>query len=187
MRVTAAVITLLGAVQATPCWSQDISEQRRIVVDGYGEVKTMPDLATLSYTLRGEGTTSDEAVKAMVAMGKTIHAMLYTIDKAVEPKTADVKVVPVKDSECKDRQYEADNQLSKGVCAIDRFSSWCVGSSSGALFSLSRIVTGCVGAEMLASSAVIILRGTMALRVSALTAIPRSASRSRSAPCEDTI
>ena len=118
MRSMIAAVALLTASHSTIAWSQPALDQPKVIVDGYGEVKTMPDVVTMSYTLRGEGATSDEAVKAMVATGMKIHAMLYTVDKRVDPKTEDVKVVPVKGSACKDRNYDSDNQLSKGVCAI---------------------------------------------------------------------
>lgn len=85
---------------------------------GFGEVKTMPDVATITYTLRGEGATSDEAVREMVSAGNRIEAALYRLDTAAEPKTDDVRVKPVKASTCKDRDYDSDDQLSKGACAI---------------------------------------------------------------------
>ena len=113
MIVAAALVAASRAVSA-----QAAAEQPKIIVDGYGEVKAMPDVATLSYTVRGEGATSDEAVKAMVAKGRTIHAMLLTVDKALELTSGDVRVTPVKGRDCKVRDYDEDDQLSQGACAI---------------------------------------------------------------------
>jgi uncharacterized protein YggE len=112
------VAALLAACQSGTATAQAAPEQPRIIVDGRGEVKTMPDVATLSYTVRGEGTTSDEAVRAMAAKGRTIHAMLLTLDKTLEMTSDEVRVTPVKGSACKDRDYDGDDQLSKGVCAV---------------------------------------------------------------------
>ena len=44
---------------------QAVPERPRIVVDGYGDIKTPPDLATITYTVRGEGSSSDSAVRSM--------------------------------------------------------------------------------------------------------------------------
>src|SRR5262245_34559667 len=118
MRRSIAVAALFAAFQASAAWSQVSTDQPRIIVDGNGEVKTMPDEATINYTLRGEGTTSDEAVKAMVSQGKTIHAMLRTVDNVIEPRTDDFHVMPVKGNACKDGEYDYGDKLSTGDCAI---------------------------------------------------------------------
>jgi uncharacterized protein YggE len=112
------VIALAFLAIWQPALAQTLPDQPKIVVDGYAEVRTMPDVATIGYTLRGEGTTSDEAVKAMVAMGSKIHAMLRTVEPGIEPKSDDVRVTPVKGSACRDRDYDSDDQLSKGACAV---------------------------------------------------------------------
>src|SRR4051794_14662541 len=79
----------------------------------------MPDVAVISYILRGEGMTSDEAVRAMTVIGAKAEASLRRLDAAAEPKTEGVRVNPVRGSSCKDRDYDNnDDQLSKGVCAV---------------------------------------------------------------------
>jgi uncharacterized protein YggE len=99
--------------------AQPLTEQPRIVVDGYGEVKTMPDIATIGYTLRGEGSTSDEAVRAMVASGAQIEKALKSIDPNADPRTSDIKISPAKGSDCNDDRYDReDDRLSNGACAI---------------------------------------------------------------------
>jgi len=102
------------AVSAT---AQTPDQKPTIIVDGYGEVKTMPDVATISYTLRGEGTTSDAAVKAMVAMGVRIEGSLRSIDPAAEQRTNKVEVSAIRKPDCKERDYGPE-QLSTGECAI---------------------------------------------------------------------
>ena len=117
MRTMIASTVVLAALSSAAN-GQAAADQPKIIVDGYGEVKTMPDIATITYTLRGEGTTSDEAVKAMVAQGLKIHAMLHTVEASEAPQSDEVRVSPVKGSACKDREYGNDDQLSKGACAV---------------------------------------------------------------------
>jgi uncharacterized protein YggE len=89
----------------------------RIVVTGYGEVKYMPDVATIIYTVRGEGPTSDDAVRAMTASGARIDTAVHAIDAAAEPHTSEVRITPVRGAECKEEEYRPQ-QLSTGACAI---------------------------------------------------------------------
>jgi uncharacterized protein YggE len=96
---------------------QAVPERPRIVVDGYGEVKTPPDLATIEYTIRGEGSTSDDAVRAMTSSGGHIENALRAIDALAEPRTSDVRVTPVKSDDCKEQDY-GSTQLSSGPCAV---------------------------------------------------------------------
>ena len=119
MRKFTAAATLLAAAQASAGWSQAAPEPPKILVDGYGEVQTAPDLAVINYYVRGEGATSDDAVRAMTAMAAKIEASLHRIDAGSRPTTSGVRVSPVKSSACKDREYDSDDeQLSKGACAI---------------------------------------------------------------------
>ena len=106
---------LARTVSAQPV-IQAVPERPRIIVDGYGEVKMPPDLAAITYTVRGEGSTSDDAVRAMTAKGGRIEAALHKIDSAAEPRTGDVSIAPVKSDDCKDRVETP--QLSTGPCAI---------------------------------------------------------------------
>jgi len=108
--------TQITAVQAQPV-VQSVAERPRIIVEGYGEVKSAPDVAVIGYSLRGEGATSDDAVRAMVASGSRIEAALRTIDPAAQPKTGNVRVTAVTSSDCKERD-DGELQLSTGACAI---------------------------------------------------------------------
>lgn len=119
-RATLAVAVLVGGL-AQNAAAQPVIEgvppQPRIEITGFGEVKTMPDVATISYTIRGEGTSSDDAVHAMTASEARIQAALRAIDPAAEPLTSEVHVAAVKSDDCKDQPY-GNPQLSTGVCAI---------------------------------------------------------------------
>lgn len=119
MRTLIISATVLAASLSSAAWCQAAPEQPKIIVDGYGEVKTAPDVATIGYTLRGEGRTSDEAVRAMVAAGDQIESALRSMDAATDPRTSEVKVSPARSSACKDRDYDReDDQLSNGACAV---------------------------------------------------------------------
>lgn len=120
MRVYSIAFAFAGAA-AAPLSAQSIQttqERPSIIVDGHAEVKSMPDVATISYTLRGEGQTSDDAVRAMVAMGNRIQAALQGVDAAAEPHSDKVQVTPVKPGDCKEMQEETSLQISTGSCAI---------------------------------------------------------------------
>ena len=92
----------------------------RIEVTGYGEVKTPPDVATITYTVRGEGQTSDDAVRAMTASAARVDSAVHALDAGAEPQTSEVKVAAVRGSDCKDREY-GPAQLSTGTCAISGY------------------------------------------------------------------
>jgi uncharacterized protein YggE len=121
VHVILIALASLAAVQAAPAAPQAgfqlLPVPARMEVTGYGEVKYMPDIATIAYTIRGEGPTSDEAVRAMTAAAARIDAAVRGIDAATEPKTSDVKVAAVRSTDCKDQEYGAP-QLSTGPCAI---------------------------------------------------------------------
>lgn len=121
MHAILAALALSGAIQAGSGAPQAgfklVPVPARIRVAGYGEVKYMPDIATITYTVRGEGTTSDDAVRAMTASAARIDAALNAIDPAAEPRTSEVKIAPVRSDDCKEQGYGRP-QLSTGACAI---------------------------------------------------------------------
>lgn len=92
----------------------------RIEVSGYGEVKYMPDVATVGYTIRGEGLTSDDAVRSMTASAARIQAAIRAVDPAAEPKTSEVRIAEVRSTDCKEHSY-GPPQLSTGACAISGY------------------------------------------------------------------
>jgi uncharacterized protein YggE len=120
LHTTLIAIASFAAVQALgqpQTGFQLLPVPARLVVTGHGEVKYMPDIATITYTIRGEGATSDDAVRAMTASGARIDAALHSIDAAAEPHTSEVKVAAVRSDDCKEREY-GPPQLSAGACAI---------------------------------------------------------------------
>lgn len=116
MRILLAVAGA-AALGGSPALAQDIDKLPSILVAGHGEVETDPDRATFTYALRGEGPTSDDAVRAMVAMGKRIEAAIKSVDGDVDPRTGGVEAKAVKSPSCKEEEY-GPKQLSTGSCAI---------------------------------------------------------------------
>jgi len=111
------ILLTSGAVPAAAQMQVNVpASDNGIRVVGSAEVKALPDLAIITYTLRGEGQSSDDAVRAMATAGARIASAIGLIDPAAEPQTDKVQVTPVKGSECKERDYGA-KQLSTGVCA----------------------------------------------------------------------
>jgi uncharacterized protein YggE len=92
----------------------------RIVVNGYGNVKTPPNVATITYDVVGEGKSSDEALKALVAIAARVEQRLLTLDPDIQPKSSTLSVVGVRGTDCKTNDYDEDDhpKLSSGVCAI---------------------------------------------------------------------
>src|SRR5260221_13175569 len=91
--LAALVCTHTGTSWAQPVL-QTLPEGPRIIVDGQGEVKTAADVATISYTLRGEGPTSDDAVRAMVATGVRTEVAIHGVDANAKPREGAVTVTP---------------------------------------------------------------------------------------------
>ncbi len=102
-----------GPAFAQPAYAQSV-EPPRISVVGTGAVKTAPDRATIEYGVRGEGTTSDAAVGALVARRKQIEAGIDTFGAAVELRTGRVSVSEARGKDCSDE----DTRLSVGECSI---------------------------------------------------------------------
>jgi uncharacterized protein len=113
----AAVAAIQPAPAAPQAGFQLLPVPARMEVTGYGEVKTMPDVATINYIARGEGPGSDDAVRAMTASETRIDAAIHAIDRNAEPQTSEVKVAAVRSTDCKEQEY-GPQQLSTGACAI---------------------------------------------------------------------
>jgi uncharacterized protein len=121
MRLRFMLLAVLAVGQQTSAIAQPViqavPERPRIIVDGYGEVRTPPDVATISYAARGEGPTSDVAVRSMAATEARIRTALRGLDPNADPRTGDVRVSPVKSADCKESQDET-LQLSAGSCSV---------------------------------------------------------------------
>ncbi|MGI4730217.1 MAG: SIMPL domain-containing protein [Janthinobacterium lividum] len=113
MRAIAAVVLL-----ATPAIALAADEPTpRIIVAGTGSVQTPPDRATVGYTVRGEGATSDAAVAALVESRQRIEAGLGALARPVTIHAGKVAIRAVHDPRCKTDDDDAP-RLTSGTCAI---------------------------------------------------------------------
>jgi len=92
----------------------------KVTVNGYASVKTPPNIAHLSYEIVGEGKTSDDALKALVATAGRVQRGLLSLDPDIQPKSSTLGIVGVRGSDCKTDEYDEDDhpKLSTGACAI---------------------------------------------------------------------
>jgi uncharacterized protein YggE len=94
------------------------AEPSRIVVAGVGEVRTMPNFATASFKVRGEGATADAATGALVKMLEGVRREIASVSGVkVALATSEMNTNAVRGPECKSG-YDDGPQLSKGDCAI---------------------------------------------------------------------
>jgi uncharacterized protein YggE len=120
MLIGSALLAAAQAPAAPQAGFQLLPVPARIEVTGYGEVKTMPDVATITYSVRGEGPASDDAVRAMTASDARIDSAVHAIDPAAVPRTSEVRISPVRSTDCKEQEY-GPPQLSTGACAISGY------------------------------------------------------------------
>ena len=107
---------VLAAAQTSAASDSQIS---RIVVQGFGSVKNSPNVAEISYDVRGDGSTSDQAVAALVAKSAAIEKSLLSIDPALQIHSDSVRIQAVRPKDCDESDYGDDLvRLSTGECAI---------------------------------------------------------------------
>jgi len=115
MRVLALVI--LAAAPGSVAMAQ-AQQAPQILVSASGTAKTAPDMATINFTLRGEGTTSDEAATKLkdqaAAMSAAINGLL---PKAADFRSSNFSLAQVRSKECDASPY-GQQRLSTGACAI---------------------------------------------------------------------
>lgn len=80
-------------------------------------IPSPPDRTVVSFSIHGEGTTSDEAVRAMVARRDTIEKGLSGITAGPDIRAAQVAIAEVRGRDC-NRNIYGNPQLSTGECAI---------------------------------------------------------------------
>jgi uncharacterized protein YggE len=103
------------AAQRTP--ATEPNAPPRIVVEGVGSVKSKPNVATISYDVKGEGRTSDQAISALVATSAAVENALRSMDPALDLHSDTVKVQAVRGQSCKAEDDDIA-QLSSGPCAV---------------------------------------------------------------------
>jgi uncharacterized protein YggE len=110
------------SLAASSAWAQDTSPSAApsIQVVGVGIVKTAPDIASLSFDLRGEGATADKATQMLVDRQKAIVGALSALAGAdpIAIHTSDMKIEATRSPDCKGDRFDDSKRLSTGACAI---------------------------------------------------------------------
>lgn len=86
-----------------------------IRVIGHGLVRTPPDVATISFTVRGEGASSDLAVRALTTRRDAVEAALVG---GAQVTTGRLSVQEVRDKSCDAGDEDDKPRLSTGPCAV---------------------------------------------------------------------
>lgn len=110
--------SLIAVALAVPgaAFASEPQSPPRIVVEGHGSVASEPDLVTIGFTARGEGRSSDDAVKALVAVRQQADQAIASVIADGDIKDAKMQVVAVRGSACK---LDDDNpRFDSGPCAI---------------------------------------------------------------------
>lgn len=112
-------VGLLAASHIGVAAAQD-RDGKTIQVTGIGSVETPPDVAGMSYVVRGEGSTSDDAVRAMNAKKAAIEQAIG--GGGVKVTTGNMQIGELRGANCP-QGYDRMPQLSEGNCAVRGYSA----------------------------------------------------------------
>lgn len=102
---------------STSAFAAPPAEAPRIVVVGRGTIKTDPDVASLTFSIRGEGSTSDAAATELVRKRKAISdGLAKMLGEDVVVHTGELSIKEARDKAC-DREGDQP-RLSTGSCTI---------------------------------------------------------------------
>lgn len=111
----AALLSIL--VPSAAIAQSDDEARPRIVVTSAATIPSPPDRAVVNFSVHGEGVTSDEAVRAMVAKREAIEKGLSGISAQPDIRAAQVGIAEVRGPDCNRNSY-GNPRLSTGECAI---------------------------------------------------------------------
>ena len=95
------------------------AEPPTIVVSGVAQVMTPPDVARVTFNLRGEGATPDAATSALVKTLEAVRSGVSGLPSAtVTVTTSEMRVGAVRGDDCGGRYLADDVKLSTGPCAV---------------------------------------------------------------------
>ena len=117
----AAVVAIAGAIASPAIAQNEATPPPTVEVIGIGTVKPPPDIARLSFDIRGEGTTADKATQALVDRQKdVVDALTGLLGSApIAIHTSGMKIEASRSPDCKgDDDYSDQPRLSTGPCAI---------------------------------------------------------------------
>jgi uncharacterized protein len=118
MRLLALGVLAAAAMQAQ-AQAQSEPDQPQILVTATGTAKTPPDMGTISFTVRGEGRTSDEAVQKVTDLSRTISTgVTGLLGKDRDFRSSHFTISEVRPKTCTESSYGNARQLSAGECAV---------------------------------------------------------------------
>lgn len=113
MRLSAFLLLLSTAA---PAFAQSPPAGHTINVSGHGKVTVPPDTARIHYWVRGEGTTPDDATRAMVGLQNQVEGGLKRLlGPSAAFSNSDLLVIQVRDPKCSD---QSQPRLSQAECAV---------------------------------------------------------------------
>lgn len=112
---------LLGAMIGQGAAAQD-RQPETIQVVASGSISTPPEIATITYRVRGEGAKPDDASRALVDRKTGIDkALASAAEVKLEIHTGDLEMTEVRGKDCRDSDSYDAPRLSTGPCAIQGY------------------------------------------------------------------
>jgi uncharacterized protein YggE len=111
------VILAAMALAAPEALPSNEPKASRIIVEGSGSAKNLPNVAEIEYEIVGEGEKSDQALKSLVSKSAAVERALRSMDAALDLHSTTVKVQSVRRGECTE-EFDQTAHLSTGDCAI---------------------------------------------------------------------
>jgi uncharacterized protein YggE len=112
-----ALLALTAAMAFTPAVAATSDGRPRIVVVGHGSVRTDPDTSSLTFTIRGEGATSDDAARELVRKRDAISdGLSKLLGPSAVVQTGELSIKEARDRACD--KNEDQPKLSSGACAV---------------------------------------------------------------------
>lgn len=111
-------LTLGALVSITIAGPASAQQSPSILISATGTVESAPDKAFISYDLRGEGSTSDEALEQLNAREAAIRAATTRfLGAPAKVETGAMHIQPVRGQKCNMGGYNS-TRLTEGDCAI---------------------------------------------------------------------
>lgn len=143
---TLAAATALAVIWMSSALAQGTvtPEPRTIQVVGIGKASALPTIATVDYTVVGEGRTADEASTALATKQKTIVAGLSGfLGGDTQTTTGGITLIEAHDRACDSANgFNGRPQLAVGVCAATGYIATLQGSIRTAAIAKAGSATG---------------------------------------------
>lgn len=124
------LVALIATLSPLPLSAQSMRDALPpgILVQGRAVIKTAPDLAELSISLRGDGTTADAASKALADAQRAVTGGIASLDPKASYRTGDVSMRSVRKGDCAASDDLIDlaqnrDPSDKGPCRVVGFTA----------------------------------------------------------------